>query len=335
MREIFILSCAPVSQGGGVYKYALDGQGTLEKRAYLPCDKPMYAVNDGKRLHILLRDPFGKNAAKNENARAEGSAAEEEKYSGYFTCNVDFSNCSEVQSTLGECACHLAVDGDDVYIANYLSGNIVKNCHLACVHEGQGVNLPRQDMPHTHFAAFTPDKKYVLCCDLGLDAVFVYDRNLNEVSRAKVPDGYGVRHLVFSNDGHTVYAANELVPSVSVFSFDGKRLSLKNTVALPCEKKNSTAAAIRLSEDGKTLYVSVRGENAVFVFDVDGGNLQLKTQFGCGGDSPRDFDLFGDTLVCCNENSDNVTVVNAKEYRITGSIRLQHPLCVLAAEKLV
>ena len=201
-----------------MYKYSLTNQGTLEKRAYLPCDKPMYAVNDGKRLHVLLRDPFAENYAKNANARVN---AEVEKYSGYFTCNVDFSGCYEVQSTLGECACHLAADGNDVYIANYLSGNIVKNCRVACVHEGKGVNLPRQDMPHTHFVSFTPDKKYVLCCDLGLDAVFVYDRNLNDVSRAKVPEGYGVRHLVFSNDGQTVYAVNELVPAVSVFSFHG------------------------------------------------------------------------------------------------------------------
>lgn len=258
MSEIFILSCAPVSQGGGVYRYLLKEDEKMEKQAYLPCDKPMYAVNDGKRLHILLRSPF----PDSEN-------------SGYFSCRTDFSDRTEVKNTLGKCACHLAADGGDVYIANYLSGNIVKNCSLSRVHEGKGVNLPRQEMPHTHFVSFTPDKKYVLCCDSGLDTVFVYDRNLNEVSRANVPDGYGVRHLVFSNDGHTVYAANELVPSVSVFSFDGKRLALQNTVTLPCEKKNSTAAAIRLSQDGKTLYVSVRGENAIFVLQTEGERLEI------------------------------------------------------------
>ena len=313
MKEIFILSCAPVAEGGGVYKYAFDEKGTLEKRAYLPCDRPMYAVNDGKRLHILLRSPF----SDSEN-------------SGYFSCKTDFSNRTEVKNTLGKCACHLAADGNDTYIVNYLSGNIVKNCSLSREHKGKGVNLSRQEMPHTHFAAFTPDKKNVLCCDLGLDTVFVYDRNLSEVSRSKVPDGYGVRHLVFSENGHIVYAVNELVPSVAVFSFDGKRLALQNTVNLPCEKKNSTAAAIRLSQGGKTLYVSIRGENAVFVFNIYGEKLQLKTLFDCGGDSPRDFDVLGDTLICCNENSNNVAVINAKEDRIVESICLQHPLCVSA-----
>lgn len=329
MKDIFILSCAPIDGGGGVYKYALDEQGTLEKTAYLPCDKPMYAVNDKKRLHILLRAPFGENFDKNANARTE--VKNEEKYSGYFSCNVDFSDCSAVQSTLGECACHLAVEGNDVYIANYLSGNIVKNCTLSCVHHGKGVNLPRQDMPHTHFAAFSPDKRRVLCCDLGLDTIFVYDRNLNEISRGKVPAGYGVRHFVVSKDGRTVYAANELKPSVSVFSFNGETLESKNTVELPCEKQNSTAAAIRLSEDGTKLYVSVRGENAVFVLQAEGESLKIVQKTSCGGDSPRDFDLFGDTLICCNENSDNVSVYKIENGLLKNqiySVSLKSPLCV-------
>lgn len=329
MKEIYILSCAPVDEGGGVYKYALDEQGKLEKTAYLPCDKPMYAVNDGKRLHILLRAPFGENYAKNANARTAGENGE--TYSGYFSCNVDFSDCSAVQSTLGECACHLAAEGGDVYIANYLSGNIVKNCTISCAHEGKGVNLPRQDMPHTHFAALSPDLRRVLCCDLGLDTVFVYDRKLNEISRGKVPAGYGVRHFVFSKDGCTVYAVNELKPSVSVFSFNGKTLEAKNTVELPCEKQNSTAAAIRLSKDGTKLYVSVRGENAIFVLQAQGERLKILQKTSCGGDSPRDFDLFDDKLICCNENSDNVSVYKIENGLLKNQINLvslKSPLCV-------
>ena len=329
MQDLYLLSCAPVSQGGGVYNYRLDAQGALEKRAFFPCDKPMYAVNDGDKLHILLRAPFEGNVAKNQNAR---NADPKEEYSGYFTCKTDFSSPSEIKSTLGKCACHLAADGGDVYIVNYLSGNVVKNCTVACVHEGKGVNLPRQDMPHTHFVSFSPDKQYVLCCDLGLDTIFVYDRNLNEISRAKVPPGHGVRHFVFSKDGQTVYAVNELIPSVSVFSFGGKTLTLKNTVLLPCEKQTSTAAAIRLSADETKLYVSVRGENAIFVLRAEGERLEIVQKASCGGDSPRDFNLFGDTLICCNESSDNVSVWKTKNgllQKQVNTIYLKSPLCVL------
>ena len=256
VQTVYICACAEKGAGGGVYKYALQESGALEKKAYLPCDKPMFAAADGGKLHILLRAPFGGQSFVNPLARAARGAARpggEEKCSGYFSCNADFSSVSKVKSTMGECACHIAATGGDTYIANYLSGNVVKNCHVCVPHEGAGVNLPRQDMPHTHFAAFSRDKTRVFCCDLGLDGIFVYDRNLNEISRATVPAGYGVRHLVLTKDGRTVYAVNELVPSVTVFAFDGDRLIRKATATLPCEEKTSTAAAIRLSADEKTL----------------------------------------------------------------------------------
>ena len=242
VQTVYICACAEKGAGGGVYKYALQESGALEKKAYLPCDKPMFAAADGGKLHILLRAPFGGQSFVNPLARAARGAARpggEEKCSGYFSCNADFSGVSEVKSTMGECACHIAATGGDTYIANYLSGNVVKNCHVCVLHEGAGVNLPRQDMPHTHFAAFSRDKTRVFCCDLGLDGIFVYDRNLNEISRATVPAGYGVRHLVLTKDGRTVYAVNELVPSVTVFAFDGNRLIRKATATLPSAAKTS------------------------------------------------------------------------------------------------
>lgn len=220
MKEIYLLSCAEVAEGGGVYKYGLTETGKLKENAYLPCPKPMYAVISDDRLHILLRSSFSAD-----------------DHSGYFSCKTDFTDRSEIRSTLGRCACHLAAEGNDVYIVNYLSGNIVKNCKKVVDHSGAGVNLPRQDMPHTHFVAFSPDKKYVLCCDLGLDTIFIYDRDLNEISRAKVPQGYGVRHLVFSKDGEFFYAVNELIPSISVFVYSNGNAEYLSTTKLDCKNK--------------------------------------------------------------------------------------------------
>ena len=183
-------------------------------------------------------------------------------------------------------------------------------------------------MPHTHFAAFSRDKTRVFCCDLGLDGIFVYDRNLNEISRATVPAGYGVRHLVLTKDGRTVYAVNELVPSVTVFAFDGNRLIRKATATLPCEEKTSTAAAIRLSADEKTLYVSVRGENVLFALDISGahaganGTPAVLQKVACGGISPRDFNLFGKFLLCCNETSDNVVAVSYTHLTLPTILRV-------------
>ena len=308
MKELFFLSCAEISEGGGIYKYGLDKSGKLKKIDYLPCSKPMYAVISKKRLHVLLRSPFRSSV-----------------YSGYFSCKIDFSDCTEIKNTLGKCACHLAVD-KDVYIVNYLKGNIVKNCDTSVAHSGKGINLKRQDMPHTHFVAFSPDKKYVLCCDLGLDTIFVYDRNLKEISSVEVPQGYGVRHLVFSDDGKNIYAVNELVPSVSAFTYSDGKAKYLNTVKLDCENENSTAAAIRLDE-GK-LYVSVRGEDAVYVLNADGVNLKLNTKIGCGGQSPRDIEIIDNFLICTNENSDNVTVIDKNNFKIIEELSIKNPLCV-------
>lgn len=61
VQTVYICACAEKGAGGGVYKYALQESGALEKKAYLPCDKPMFAAADGGKLHILLRAPFGGN----------------------------------------------------------------------------------------------------------------------------------------------------------------------------------------------------------------------------------------------------------------------------------
>ena len=82
------------------------------------------------------------------------------------------------------------------------------------------------------------------------------------------------------------------MPSVSVFTFDNGALELKNTLLLPCEKPNLTAAAIRRGK-GNLLYVSVRGENAVFVLKADKTELETVGKYDCGGIGPRDFDVFG------------------------------------------
>ena len=314
MKEILLLSCAEVSEDGGVYKYGLTEKGKLERIAYLPCSKPMYSVLFNGRLHILLRSPFGTNGN-----------------SGYFSCREDFSDVSAVKDTLGRCACHLAVD-TDAYIVNYLSGNIVKNCEISVAHIGKGVNQPRQDCAHTHFTTFSPDKKYVLCCDLGLDTVYVYDRNLNLNSTAKVPQGYGVRHLVFSKDGEFFYAVNELVPSVSIFKYSDGAAEYIGTTKLDCKDVNSTAAAIRIDPETNRLYISVRGENKIFVFDVCGATLRPIADFSCGGRGPRDFDIVCDYIVCTNENSDSVTVIDKKTYAVVDELPMCGPLNVVKGE---
>ncbi len=309
---MYILSCEKPEKGGGIYRCAIQ-DGGLKTNAYLPCDRPMYAVKSGGRLHVLLRAPF----ANSEN-------------SGYFSCSEDFSDKTEVRDTLGKVACHLCVIENDVYIANYLSGNIVKNCKKAAAHSGRGVNAQRQEAPHAHCAIPSPCGKYVLCTDLGTDTLYVYDRELDPKGAANAPAGHGIRHVVFSKDGKYIYAVNELVPSVSVFAWQNAGARYLDTVKLT-DAAGATGAAIRLSEDGKFLYCSVRGENALYVLRAEGENLSVEQKTGCGGESPRDFHIIENKfLVCCNGSDGGVTVFSLQSGRIGELLcrsEVPSPLC--------
>jgi 6-phosphogluconolactonase len=311
---IYILSCETIENKGGIYAYELTKNGTLEKRAYFPCDRPMYAVKCEKALCVLLRQPF-----KNSN------------FSGYFFVDENLQNATEIKDTQGVVACHLCVEKDDVYIVNYLSGNIVKNGEIIEQRQGKSVHPIRQTEPHTHFVGQTPDG-YLAVCDLGTDTLAIYDNNLYLISESKVLSGYGIRHLVFSKDGKYMYAVNELVPSVSFFEYAKGKAELVNTVKINCKNEKANGAAIRLSADGKYLYVSLREENAICVFEANGEELTLLQKTYCGGDSPRDFDVCGKYLIVCNENSGNVVVYRTANRLITNKvaeISIKRALCVV------
>lgn len=305
---IYLLSYESVEKGGGVYVFDWQG-GKLERRKYFPCDRPMYAVKCDEGLCVLLRQP-----------------SENSPFGEYFFVDRGLQQASEAKSTQGVVPCHVCVDDKNVYVVNYLSGNVVKNGEKVVLRQGKSVHPTRQTQSHTHFVTKTPDG-YFAVCDLGTDTIAVYDENLELLSEASVPSGYGVRHLVFSEDGKYIYAVNELVPSVSVFAYEQGKAEPLSTEKIPCKKEKANGAAIRLAKDGKTLFVSLREENEICVFAVDGARLALRERIPCGGDSPRDFDVFGEYLVICNENSGNVAVYDRREKRYLSDVRLLGALC--------
>ena len=310
---IYILSCDTIANKGGIYAYNLTKNGSLKQTGYFPCDRPMYAVKCEKGLCVLLRQPF-----------------ENSNFSGYFYIDERLKTATEIKSAQGVVACHLCVDKDDVYIVNYLSGNIVKNGEIIEQRTGQSVHPIRQTEPHTHFVGKTLDG-YLTVCDLGTDTLAIYDKDLRLISETKVPSGYGIRHLTFAKDGRYIYAVNELVPSISIFSYKGGKAELTNTVKIDCKNEKANGAAIRLSKDGKYLHISLREENVICVYEINDENLTLIQTMDCGGDSPRDFNIFDNYLICCNENSNNVVVFQLKEGKIEqklNALTLKKSLCV-------
>ena len=317
MNEVYLLSCETEKEGGGIYKYHLSSEGKLIFEKKFPCDRPMYAVLHEKALHILLRQVFEQNG-------------------GYIKLQENFSHCSDVLDSKGSVPCHLTVDGPNVYLVNYLSGNIVKNCHEITERTGYGTDPLRQDMPHTHCVAVLSDQ-YIGVCDLGTDTLAIYDKNLGLVTEAKVPEGYGIRHFAYDRKKALIYAVNELVPSVSIFSFRNEKLNLLHTTILNCNNPQASGAAIKLASNGK-LYISVRGENVIFILDIHGEQPVVIQKADCGGNGPRDFELCGDYLICTNEKSNSVTVYEVLDGKLTrksDEVSLHSPLCVLYHDRPV
>lgn len=289
-KDVYIAACG---NGGGIYHYKTDGDQIVF------CDKtevekPMYFSIEGNKFYAILRDPFCENI------------------SGVVSFDIDNNgalvNMSDVVSTKGVAGCHLTVNNGDVYAANYLSGSIIKLGGRLVTHKGIGVNLPRQNTAHCHFTGLTPDKKYILVCDLGLDTVFTYDLDLNLVSKAHVPAGYGCRHIAFSDDGKLAYCINELISSITVFKYnDGVLTPLKTYKALPDDfSGTNTAAAVRV--DNGFLYASNRGHNSIAVFKIDGEKLCEPEFFSCEGEGPRDININGDYLFSANQQTNDVTI---------------------------
>ena len=310
--NVYIASC---TDDGGIYQYSLHDDGVLELVNKTRLDRPMYMTANNGKMYVVLRAPF---EYSNESGVVSFDIADD----------GSLINMSECQSTMGEVACHIMADGDDIYCANYISGSVIKLPGTLVKHEGKGPNAIRQDSAHTHFVGLTPDNKYVCAVDLGVDTIFVYNKDMTLKSKAKVPDGHGARHIIFSKDGKYMFCANELESTLSVFSYNDGELTLLDTEKALPDDTQSTAAAIRIYND--KIYVSNRGHNSVSVFTFSDNKLNLETTIPCLGDSPRDFDFINDFMICTNENSDNVTIFDCKDnFRHTCTITIEKPLNVI------
>ena len=310
--KFYIASC---EKNGGIYLCEYKN-GEAKILSKTDADRPMYlTINEGK-LYSLLRQPF-------QGDNTSGVVSYD------ISSDSSLVNPSKIVSTKGIVACHLTVFGGKVYCVNYLSGNVVKIPDVEVIHEGSGISPTRQDMPHTHYIN-SFDGKYLICTDLGTDTLYVYDKDLIEVSRAKVPEGHGARHLAYSQG--FVYCVNELESTVSTFLYNDGYLEYKSTVsALPDDFNGvSTAAAIRVCEG--YIYVSNRGHDSISVLKIENGIPFLVSCVCCGGESPRDFNVFGDLLVCTNEKSNNVTffeIVGGVPQKLDAELEIPSPLCVI------
>ena len=258
------------------------------------------------------------------------------------------------------CYISLSPDQSNLFVANYSGGSItsyhrfadgrLSNPQQFIQHEGKSVNEARQEKAHVHGVFFSPDGKYVLTPDLGMDEISVYHYQIKngppllteKVSKIQSSPGAGPRHLSFSSNGKFLYVIEELTGSISVYRFyKGVASFLQKVITHPSSFKGTAGSAdIHLSPDGLYLYASNRGnENNIVSFKVlPTGKLDEKTiqYYSTEGKAPRNFTISkdGNWLLVANQDSDNIIAfrrnIQTGVLTSTGvSIKLSMPVCLL------
>lgn len=209
---------------------------------------------------------------------------------------------------------HIAVtrDGRTVVCANYGGGSVssyhvrpdggLSDCVSHFQFAGSGPYKGRQEGPHTHSANPTPDGKWVLVSDLGIDRIFIY--RLNPDTSAMTPSdtpfwpaksGSGPRHMAFHPNGKWVYSVNELTSTVDILRWnsDAGTVTQAGSISTLKEgfpKNTAFAGEILCSQNGRQVYVGNRvADDSIAVFDVDqkSGLLKLIQLAENSGKNPR------------------------------------------------
>jgi 6-phosphogluconolactonase len=242
-------------------------------------------------------------------------------------------------ATQGAGPCHISLDKTGKYalVANYDGGSVAafpirEDGSLAPAsafvqHSGSGVNKERQEGPHAHWIGTSPDNRFALAADLGLDEILVYHFNAakgtltpNTPPYAKVNPGAGPRHLAFHPNSKFAYVLNEMESTVTAFAYkasNGSLSSLQTISTLSMLRKDYSgpkeAAEIAVHPNGKFLYASNRANiDTITTFSIDPakGTLKLKNEYPTMGKTPRNFsiDPTGKFLLAANQESNNIVI---------------------------
>ena len=238
-------------------------------------------------------------------------------------------------SSVGAGPCHVSLDrtGKMAMVANYGGGSVASyalgqdgslgEAATFVQHEGSSVNAKRQAGPHGHSINPSPDNRFALACDLGLDKVLIYKIDpatgqMTAHGHGTVPPGSGPRHLAFHPNGKHVFVNNEMLMTVTSFDYDAEKGALKEiaTVSTLPEadrgKEGFSTAETVVHPNGKVVYVSNRTHDtiAVFTCDPETGKLTLIQNAAAEGQIPRNFNLdpSGKWMLVAHQNSNTAAL---------------------------
>jgi 6-phosphogluconolactonase len=340
------------SQSKGIYAYRLDtATGKLS---------PVGLVAETPSPAFLAIHPNGKLLyAANEVNEFAGQKA------GSITAfHIDAKTAKLIAintvSSRGPGPCHVNVDrsGKCVLVANYSGGSFaampiradggLSEATFFDQHTGTGANPKRQEKAHAHSVNLSPDNRFAIVADLGVDKLYVYKLDAakamltpNEPAFAAMAPGSGPRHFMFHPDGKHAYVINELQSTITALGYDaakGTFQQLQTITTLPKDfTGNNSTAEVQVHPSGKFVYGSNRGHDSIAVYSIDPTKRTLTwiENVSTQGKNPRNFgiDPTGSFLLAANQNSNNIVVyrIDAKTGRLTPTgqmVDVPAPVCV-------
>ena len=348
-KKYYMLTGTYTSSGSeGIYVYEFNtksGKSKLVHTAKTSNPSFLAIAPDNKLLYAV-----------NENVNAAGNGGMVTSFS--FDRKTGALAVIDSQSSKDNHSCYIAADATGSWLAvgNYSSGNFclipalpdgkLDTAAVNIMHTGKGPDK-RQASPHVHATVFSPDNRFLLVNDLGIDKIMLYGFNAHTgsvqfVAEAPVEAGSGPRHLAFHPKKDIVYLLNEIKSTLTVFRYHTKNGSLYTLQTISSLEKDfkgfGGSADIHLSADGKFLYASNRGDaNNIAIYKVNeaDGTLTLIAHQPVLGKAPPNFsiDPSGKFLLAANQDTDEIVVFkrNKKTGLLTDSgkrISVLKPVCI-------
>jgi 6-phosphogluconolactonase len=338
----------------GIYAYSFEAATGELKQIGLAAeaDNPTFLALGPDRKTVLVA---------NELDTYEGKSSGAVSTYTLDRANARLTKISEVAS-LGGGTCHVAFDhtGRSAFAANYGGGSAASFAVNASgqlspavsffQYEGHGPDPDRQMGPHAHRVTVSPDNRFLLVNDLGLDVIHIYRLDAktaklspNEPALWKSSPGAGPRALRFHPNGKFAYCVTEMSSTVVLLRWDAAHGTLETVqeVAMrPADFSGTTGGAdIVIDRSARFAYAADRFDDIIATFSLSptDGKLTLLNRISCGGKVPRHLalDPSGRWLLVANQATDNIAVLarNTKTGQLAGgkSFPLSKPQCLVFA----
>jgi 6-phosphogluconolactonase len=327
--DILFVGTQTLASSKGIYAYRWNSDaGDLQAMGLAAwADNPTFLALSPDKKHLYAAneiDHFG-------GAKSGGVSA--------FSVSGDPGKLTFISAVASEGwgTCHVTTDhtGHAAFCASYDNGSAASfqveasgGLSPAVSHfqyTGHGPDADRQKGPHAHRVTVSPDNRFLLVNDLGLDCVHIYKLDAatarltpNTPAEWKSEPGAGPRALRFHPNGRWAYCVEEMACAVVVLRWDAKMGSLTTVQRVSIKTDGFTGGTMTGSEivitrDGAFAYAADRGDDTLTSFRVDPatGKLTFLGRTSCGGKVPRHIalDPTEKWLLVANQGSDDIAVI--------------------------